>query len=145
MALAVVTLRQQTGGVVVGHVTDRGILAAQRSLWDAEPVALPRWGAMTEQGAILERTPPALVTCAAEIAPTPTVWGLHNRKGVSAKAGDGLATWVRERNRRPFSEHVGGSLSPDWEEWLMGWPVGWTKLDDCDPTAWLAAHLPASL
>jgi len=24
---------------------------------------------------------------------------------------------------------VGGTLSPMWVEWLMGWPVGWT---DCD-------------
>lgn len=21
-----------------------------------------------------------------------------------------------------------GQLNPDWEEWLMGWPVGWTSL-----------------
>lgn len=198
MALAVVTLRRQTGGVVVGHVTDRGILAAQRSLWDAEPIAPPRWGAMTEAGAVLERTPPPLSTCAADIAPTPTVCGLHNRKGASAKSGNRLATWVRPmlptplardassgrhplnvstgrtvrgcgaslaervrmlatptardwrsgsvleethaRNARPLSEQVGGLLSPDWTEWLMGWPVGWSGLDDCDITAWLAAH-----
>ena len=24
---------------------------------------------------------------------------------------------------------AGGSLSPDWVEWLMGWPIGWTSLD----------------
>jgi len=24
---------------------------------------------------------------------------------------------------------TGGSLSPDWVEWLMGWPVGWTAID----------------
>ena len=23
----------------------------------------------------------------------------------------------------------GGQLNPDWVEWLMGWPVGWTSLD----------------
>lgn len=22
-----------------------------------------------------------------------------------------------------------GRLSPDWSEWLMGWPIGWTSLD----------------
>ena len=21
---------------------------------------------------------------------------------------------------------VGGQLNPDWVEWLMGWPIGWT-------------------
>ncbi len=23
---------------------------------------------------------------------------------------------------------VGGTLNPDWVEWLMGWPLGWTDL-----------------
>lgn len=25
-----------------------------------------------------------------------------------------------------------GKLNPDWEEWLMGWPVGWTSLERLD-------------
>lgn len=25
-------------------------------------------------------------------------------------------------------EGESGSLSPDWVEWLMGWPIGWTNL-----------------
>jgi hypothetical protein len=27
-----------------------------------------------------------------------------------------------------------GQLNPDWVEWLMGWPVGWTDItrDECD-------------
>lgn len=24
---------------------------------------------------------------------------------------------------------AGGQLSPDWVEWLMGWPIGWTSLE----------------
>src|SRR3954469_1436606 len=54
------------------------------------------------------------------IWPTPTVDGNYNRKGASAKSGDGLAT------------AVGGPLNPTWVEWLMGWPMGWT---DCTPLA----------
>ena len=80
--------------------------------------------------------------------PTPTVCGNYNRKGLSAKSGDGLATAVlkcatptardwrsgkasqatMERNSRPLSEQIGGSLNPTWVEWLMGWPLGWTDL-----------------
>lgn len=26
-------------------------------------------------------------------------------------------------------EVVGGQLNPDWVEWLMGWPIGWTALE----------------
>ena len=37
------------------------------------------------------------------------------------------------KNSRPLSEQVGqvengGQLNPEWVEWLMGWPVGWTDL-----------------
>jgi len=80
--------------------------------------------------------------------PTPTVCGNYNRKGASATSGDGLATAVTkcatptardwksgkasqatmDRNSRPLSEQIGGSLNPTWVEWLMGWPLGWTDL-----------------
>ena len=80
--------------------------------------------------------------------PTPTVCGNYNRKGLSERSGDGLATAVMkcatptardwksgkaseatmERNSRPLSEQIGGSLNPTWVEWLMGWPLGWTDL-----------------
>lgn len=33
-----------------------------------------------------------------------------------------------ERNSRPLSEQIGGQLNPNWVEWLMGWPPGWTDL-----------------
>ena len=33
-----------------------------------------------------------------------------------------------DRNSRPLSEQIGGSLNPTWVEWLMGWPLGWTDL-----------------
>lgn len=35
---------------------------------------------------------------------------------------------THDRNSRPLSEQVGGLLNPDWVEWLMGWPIGWTEL-----------------
>jgi hypothetical protein len=80
--------------------------------------------------------------------PTPTVCGNYNRKGASTTSGDGLATAVlkcatptaspwrsgkasqatMERNSRPLSEQIGGSLNPTWVEWLMGFPLGWTDL-----------------
>lgn len=49
---------------------------------------------------------------------TPSVCGNYNRKGASKTSGDGLST------------QVGGTLNPNWVEWLMGWPVGWTSLDE---------------
>ena len=82
---------------------------------------------------------------AVALFPTPTVCGNYNRKGASATSGDGLATAVfncatptardwksgkasqatMERNSRPLSEQVGGSLNPAWVCWLMNWPLNW--------------------
>lgn len=28
-----------------------------------------------------------------------------------------------------------GELNPDWVEWIMGWPIGWTSLKPMDPAA----------
>src|SRR6202012_2154316 len=50
--------------------------------------------------------------------PTPSVCGNYNRKGASPTSGDGLAT------------RAGGALNPTWVEWLMGYPEGWTALED---------------
>jgi len=33
-----------------------------------------------------------------------------------------------EKNSRPLSEQIGGQLNPEFVEWLMGWPLGWSGL-----------------
>ena len=35
-----------------------------------------------------------------------------------------------DRNSRPLSEQIGGSLNPTWTEKLMGWPSNWTSLQE---------------
>lgn len=42
------------------------------------------------------------------------------------------------RNSRPLSETVGDKLNPNWVEWLMGWPIGWTALDPLPAANWQA-------
>ena len=90
------------------------------------------------------------LTGAVRAYPTPTVMGNHNRKGLSEKSADGLATVVKELERSRWStptatdwknresscrdsvlqKEVGGQLNPRWVEWLMGFPVGWSNLKD---------------
>lgn len=50
------------------------------------------------------------------LLPTLTVSGNYNRHGASENSGDGLMT------------ALGGPLSPEWLEWYMGFPIGWTEL-----------------
>ena len=90
--------------------------------------------------------------------PTPTVSGNYNRKGASARSGDGLATAVRmwptpqssdnrdrghmgmpairrraakgkQLNLSMVVSETSGALNPPWVEWLMGWVPGWTDLE----------------
>jgi len=91
-----------------------------------------------------------------ELWPTPSVCGNYNRKGLSPTSGDGLATKVKmyptpqnrgykgksqranfqEDNRDALPNVCGENtlpnkslrLSPDWVEWLMNFPEGWTDL-----------------
>lgn len=70
--------------------------------------------------------------------PTPSVTGNHNRKGASANSGDGLATAAKM-----MPGEVKGALNPEFVEWLMNWPKGWTSLEPVkkeDFEAWKEPH-----
>lgn len=57
----------------------------------------------------------------AKMYPTPKALDGNKRGKISADPRNGLAGAVK-------SGHAGGMLNPDWVEWLMGWPIGWTDL-----------------
>lgn len=103
------------------------------------------------------------------LLPTLTVCGNYNKKCASKKAGDGLATALAkmptlvardyrspgrsrlERTGSKAGEHlpnvVGGPLNPDWCEWFMGFPIGWTAsrpLETHKYHEWRQQHGPCS-
>jgi hypothetical protein len=39
---------------------------------------------------------------------------------------------ISEDERRSMAAGNGGELNPDWVEWLMGFPQGWTALEPLD-------------
>ena len=48
-------------------------------------------------------------------------------------ARDWKAGAASQRDRRracPLPDAVSGRLNPDWVEWLMGFPPGWTAVPD---------------
>ena len=47
------------------------------------------------------------------------------------------------RNSETLATIAGGRLNPDWVEWLMGWPIGWTDLKPLETDKfqqWLNSH-----
>lgn len=109
----------------------------------------PRWGTM-RSGESWERTIPEHLTKGTGsglLAPTPQSrdWK-DNGKTQGKRKSPNLGTWVHQyptptasdlkhKNKRynqggkALSYEVGGKLNPNWVEWLMGWPVGWTGLE----------------
>lgn len=41
-----------------------------------------------------------------------------------------------QRRGQPSGAFPGAKLNPDWVEWLMGWPVGWTSLEPLSEVVW---------
>jgi hypothetical protein len=111
---------------------------------------LPRWGSMRNGMLYLRQTlaPGISVIGSGSLLPTLTVCVNYNAKGASATSGDGLATVIKrlptlvardyrhpgrsrmDRTGSKAGDHlpnsVGGPLNPDWCEWFMGFPIGWT-------------------
>ena len=56
------------------------------------------------------------------------------RTWATPKANDAMqpgATPGKSNARQPLTTQVGGGrLNPTWVEWLMGFPLGWTLVDD---------------
>jgi len=57
---------------------------------------------------------------AVKLWPTPTVQDSKNNGSKSQQ----------ERHMKPLNAEVRGALNPEWVEWLMGFPAGWTNLKE---------------
>ena len=61
------------------------------------------------------------------VYPTPRTNGMCGGSGAWAQMGrlvrEGKMT---DKERHQIGAGNGGKLNPDWVEWLMGWPIGWT-------------------
>ena len=118
---------------------------------------LPAWG-MYANGRLSqpENLEPRTLEKGGFCLPTPTVFGNYNKKGASKNSGNGLATFVKMfptptardsrkmcqgdlRRKSPslgtIAVGTGGTLSPMWVEWLMGFPLMWTELNHSEMLA----------
>jgi len=92
-------------------------------------------GEMTEQEAtqILGKSPFTAQGKIPAMWPTPTYGKLAGGTGgmlqVEAKY---LAGEITAEERKAMRAGNGGKLNPTWVEWLMGFPTGWTDLEDSE-------------
>lgn len=91
----------------------------------------PRAGMIVDGTAYL-RTPVAHLTreTGSGLWPTPTATevrqGYQNR--TRGKKGNQISLSTAVINSLGGREATAGHLNPEWTEWLMGWPIGWTDL-----------------
>jgi len=81
----------------------------------------------------IQKTNGAWLKKIGELLPTPTCQDAKNNAGVAQY----------DRNTWPLNVIAGGSLNPEWVEWLMGWPLGWTDLRPLETDKfrqWLRSH-----
>lgn len=116
-----------------------------RCLWEEalpwSSVSLPKWG-LTLSGELWEQQ-----ISEHRINEIVSGWlhGTSNRKMASRtwptpvasmSKGSSLGALTRKSGTSRYNDRLdhavmasdGGQLNPEWVEWLMGWPIGWTEL-----------------
>jgi hypothetical protein len=97
-------------------------------LWDEDlpesSVTLPKWG-MMQNGVLWERTTLPPLTSGTESGSWPTPRCFMHKDALKDRGKSNLGEVVNEMEGMKIT----GQLNPDWVEWLMGWPIGWTDLN----------------
>jgi len=112
------------------------LLKTHHCLWEEVlplfSVILPKWG-MMQDGVFWERTTVMEITYERDVGYWPTPLKNEGPGGSHLKLTDAVA--VAEGFRPRYHQLDGmegrkvftGKVNPEWAEWLMGWPMGWTN------------------
>lgn len=113
------------------------LLKTHLCLWEEalspSSVTLPQWG-MMQDGVFWEQMTLGVITAArgAGYWPTPLKEegpGCQQMKLTDAVAvAEGYCPRYHKLNGMEGRRVFTGKVNPDWAEWLMGWPVGWTNV-----------------
>ena len=115
--------------------TIRGTESGSLENWPTPRSCSAMAATITPESAWNEKRNPNLETIVGQrMFPTPTTRDYKGANGFETtkrKIADGqrahmgqLPNVVQHLEQRP----IGGTLNPNWVEWLMGWPLGWTDL-----------------
>lgn len=103
----------------------------------------PRWG-MTRRGAAYQLHPSELLTVETEFGlwPTPNLPNGGRSVKRATKWTSNCTAYINGKKAQVGLEAF-GRRSPTAEEWMMGWPAGWTGLPPLETDKfrrWLSAH-----
>lgn len=78
---------------------------------------IDRWGGSNARKALMKRLAAMENDSPGRMFTTPTADDTGHRKKPYSQGGEAL------------SFQIGGPVNPAWEEWLMGFPIGWTDVE----------------
>lgn len=109
-------------------------------------VTLPKWGLMRSgvvyQHQALERP---INGTASGLWPTPRATDYKGSRSPLSGAKVRARGFSLNLQEAIAEAEGGGTLNPEWDEWLMGWPIGWTELKPLETgrfREWLRQHSP---
>jgi DNA (cytosine-5)-methyltransferase 1 len=72
--------------------------------------------------------------------PTPRAQDSYERSNwkTIVDANEGGKSQMTLTRKLKYENKGGGQLNPDWVEWLMGWPIGWSSLEPMKELMWLS-------
>ena len=79
---------------------------------------IERWGGSNARKALKKRLAKLQEDSLGTMYTTPTADDVGHRKKPYSQGGEAL------------SYQIGGPVNPAWEEWLMGFPLDWTRLEE---------------
>ena len=103
-------------------------------LWPTPTAHLAKEGGFPAEG---RRNTPSLTweMMQAELAATKRLWPTPNASDHRDRGGASRGSIQRRKEKGKqisLSMSVDGQLNPVWVEWLMGFPTGWTDLEDSE-------------
>ena len=100
-------------------------LSLHAQTWPTPTAHMAKEGGHPAEG---RRNTPTLTFQALWPTPTASSWGNEGSRNLLQKNVE--AGEITEAEKRQMSAGNGGKLNPKWVEWLMGFPTGWTDLED---------------
>jgi hypothetical protein len=93
--------------------------------------SLPKSG-MTRNGVLYQQEDwvPAINVSGSSLWPTPRAAQAESRNHTVYVRESGKPQNLENRIAQREPSAIGGKLNPMWVEWLMGFPTGWTDLED---------------
>jgi DNA (cytosine-5)-methyltransferase 1 len=111
------------------------LLEVAREWWPTPQASDYRWpnrnpGSRSESTVLPQSSHSLAAVVMRRLWPTPGAEDVRDRGNLSTPAIQRRFEKGKQLNLSMVVSEKSGALNPTWVEWLMGYPIGWTDLED---------------